>query len=217
MKQFGLRVLRENRSFILFILLMSVFRSAVADWYTVPSGSMQPTIVEGDRIVVDKMAYDLRIPFTHQAITKLDDPAPGDIIVFDSKVADIRLVKRVIGIPGDTVELRNNLLFINDAPVNYLVLSSTGQSLDKLEKLGETEHAIRVSKSPSVMSSFRPITVPEGQYLVMGDNRDNSSDSRRIGFVPRNEILGKTDKVAMSFDYDNYYMPRKERFLKALL
>ena len=96
-----------------------MFRSACADWNTVPTGSMNPTIIEGDRIAVNKMAYDLRIPFTHISLRKLGDPERGDIAVFDSKVSDKRLVKRVIGVPGDRVAMINNQLLINDAVIDY--------------------------------------------------------------------------------------------------
>lgn len=195
---------------------MSVFRSAVADWNTVPTGSMQPTIVEGDRIWINKLAYDVRVPFTNIALAKLSDPQTSDIIIFDSKTADLRLVKRVIGIPGDTVEMRNNMLYINSKPLEYQPLSSNTNTLDKLEKLGDVTHKVRFHKTPSQLSSFNPVIVPDNHYMVMGDNRDNSSDSRVIGFIPRHEIIGKTESVVMSLNYDNYYIPRKERFFHQL-
>src|SRR5712671_1022116 len=92
---------REYRGFALFVVLMVVFRSSLADWNTVPTGSMKPTILEGDRIWVNKLAYDLRLPLTGVSLYRLADPQRGDIVVFDSKAADTRLVKRVIGLPGD--------------------------------------------------------------------------------------------------------------------
>src|SRR5437762_1451462 len=109
----------EYRTFTLFVILMVIFRSAFADWNTVPTGSMKPTIVEGDRIFVNKLAYDLRVPLTHIPIYKFGDPKRGDIVVFDSKAADTRLVKRVIGLPGDVVEMRNNRLTINGIEAQY--------------------------------------------------------------------------------------------------
>src|SRR5690606_29012522 len=110
---------RDNRSLVIFLLLMLIFRSAVADWNEVPTGSMKPTIIEGDRILVNKLAYDLRVPFTHISLLKLADPQRGDIIIFDSQASDKRLVKRVIGIPGDTVELVDNVLHINGEQLVY--------------------------------------------------------------------------------------------------
>lgn len=204
--------IKENGQFILFIGLMLVFRSAVADWNTVPTGSMKPTIVEGDRILVDKMAYDLRFPFTNISMLKLADPQRGDIVIFDSKVSDIRLVKRVIGLPGDTVAMKDNVLNINGKTLNYQTVSS----LDKSEDLFGLAHQIRTHPNGSRLSSFQGVKVPQGHYLVLGDNRDNSADSRVIGFVPRNEIVGRSKTVVMSFNYDNYYIPRSERFLHTL-
>ncbi|WDE08190.1 signal peptidase I [Thalassomonas viridans] len=212
--------LRENYRFILFIALMLVFRSAVADWNSVPTGSMKPTIVEGDRILVNKMAYDLRLPFTRVSLWKLADPQRGDIVIFDSQVSGNRLVKRVIGLPGDTVGMQDNVLKINDKQLSYHSLSPSlsqaeGQA-DKMEYLPGMQHSIRVQENGSGLSSFREVTVPEGHYLVLGDNRDNSSDSRVIGFVPRQEIVGRSKTVVMSFDYENYYLPRGERYLHTL-
>lgn len=103
---------KNNRFFIIFILLMVVFRTSVADWNTVPTGSMKPTIIEGDRIWVNKIAYDLNIPFTHVSLKHFDDPKRGEIIIFDSATANKRLVKRVIGLPGDTVRMENNVIFL---------------------------------------------------------------------------------------------------------
>ena len=207
---------KNNRSLIVFIALMSVFRSAVADWYEVPTGSMKPTIQEGDRILTDKMAYDIRVPFTHIKLLKLADPQAGDIIVFDSQAADNRLIKRVIGVPGDTIALENNELIINGQKLNYADQRSNIDSLDKIENLNGLEHSIRVANIPSRLSGFDAITIPDDYYLAMGDNRDNSADSRVIGLIPRNELLGKAERVIVSLDYDNYYLPRKDRVLKKL-
>lgn len=210
------KVMRENQRFILFIFLMFVFRSAVADWNSVPTGSMKPTIIEGDRILVNKMAYDLRIPFTHISLLKLADPVRGDIVVFDSKVSEIRLVKRVIGLPGDTVELRQNMLKINGEKLDYQISHQATGYTDRIENLLGIEHSVRVSDNGGYLSNFKPITVPQGQYLVLGDNRDNSADSRVIGFVPRDEIVGRSRHIVMSLNYDNFYIPRKGRFFQAL-
>ena len=207
---------KNNRSLIVFIALMSVFRSAVADWYEVPTGSMKPTIQEGDRILTDKMAYDIRVPFTHIKLLKLADPQAGDIIVFDSQAADNRLIKRVIGVPGDTIALENNELIINGQKLNYADQRSNIDSLDKIENLNGLEHSIRVANIPSRLSGFDAITIPDDYYLAMGDNRDNSADSRVIGLIPRDELLGKAERVIVSLDYDNYYLPRKDRVLKKL-
>jgi len=207
---------KENRSFVLFLALMFIFRSAVADWNEVPTGSMKPTIVEGDRIFVNKMAYDIRLPFSHIPLLTLAQPQRGEIIIFDSKVSDKRLVKRVIGLPGDRVEMRDNRLWINQRALDYQILARDINSSDQLEDLTGVQHAIRTANRGSRLSSFAAVTVPADMYLALGDNRDNSADSRVIGFVPRAEIVGRANKVVLSLNYDNYYLPRGERFFKTL-
>lgn len=211
----------ENKALLLFLMLMLCFKSSLADWNEVPTGSMKPTIVEGDRILVNKMAYDLRIPLTHVSLLKLADPARGDIIVFDSKVSGKRLVKRVIGLPGELVEMRNNKLLIDGQALRYSAVSENSLALerltlDKTESLLGLKHQIRVTQPGSRLSNFAAIRIPNGMYLALGDNRDNSADSRVIGFIPRKEIIGRTNHVVMSLNYDDYYRPRSERFFKAL-
>lgn len=216
MNNWFLKACRETKSLFLFIAMMFIFRSAVADWNEVPTGSMKPTILEGDRIFVNKMAYDLRVPFTHISLFKISDPEPGDIVIFDSEVSDKRLVKRVIGVPGDIVALKNNELIINGKPIGYTSLSSSPTSITRVESLTDAQHLIQVNKQRSVQSSFDSVVVPADYYLVLGDNRDHSADSRMIGFVPREEIVGKSSHVVLSLNYENYYIPRKDRFLHKL-
>ncbi|MFT7526098.1 MAG: signal peptidase I [Arenicella sp.] len=209
----------EYRAFILFVLLMVMFRSALADWNVVPSGSMRPTIVEGDRILVNKIAYDIRLPFSNISLKKIADPKRGDIVVFDSKVSDIRLVKRVVGVPGDDVQMRQNTLTINGKTLSYIVVSESDR--DSIyqhlsEDLPGAAHMVRIKKLGSRASSFGPITIPDNYYLALGDNRDNSADSRVIGLVPRNEIIGRTRSVVMSLNYNNNYLPRNDRFFHTL-
>ncbi|MBT6454295.1 MAG: signal peptidase I [Gammaproteobacteria bacterium] len=208
---------KENKSFVLFIFLMFVFRSVVADWNTVPTGSMKPTIMEGDRILVNRMAYDLRLSFTHVSMVKLADPERGDIIIFDSEQSDKRLVKRVIGIPGDIVSMLNNTLSINDHILPYTINSQTAQFSDITEDLLGLKHSVRFQHSSNnKFSSFAPVKIPDNFYLALGDNRDKSADSRFIGLIPRNEIVGRSSNVVLSLNYDNYYLPRQDRFFKAL-
>lgn len=220
MMQWLIAAWRDNKGFILFIVLMLMFRSAIADWNEVPTGSMKPTIIEGDRILVNKMAYDVRVPFTHLSLLKLADPARGDIIVFDSKVSEKRLVKRVAGIPGDIVEMKNNILFVNGTKLNYEITmdSALAEVLveDRLEDLLGVKHRVRVKKQGGRLSSFPLVIVPENHYLALGDNRDNSADSRVIGFVPRNEIVGRSKSVVLSLNYNNYHIPRSNRFFHTL-
>ena len=208
----------EYKSLLIFLILMIAFRSAVADYSLVPTGSMQPTIVEGDVILVNKLAYDLRFPLTHKSLIKLNEPERGDIIVFDSKVSDLRLVKRVIGIPGDTLEMNANQLIINginqkyhyDKELNYKT------EIDLTEDLMGLEHSIRLMPYRSGRTNFGPIKVPDNYYFAMGDSRDNSADSRMIGFIPRNEIIGRTRRTLLSIDLDQYFNPRFDRLLHQL-
>jgi signal peptidase I len=205
-------LLRENRGFLLFLGLMFVFRSAVADWNHVPSESMLPTIKVGDRLGVNKLAYDLRVPFTHVSLYRFGNPERGDIVIFDSEATGNRMVKRVVGLPGDRIAMDNDRLVVNGEPVMYEAL---GQSQYR-EQLGATSHTVSLINGLNHLSNFEPVDVPEGHYLVLGDNRDNSADSRVIGFIPRDEIVGRTRHVVMSFNYDNYYLPRSDRFLHTL-
>lgn len=218
------RVWRDWRGFILFIAVMVVFRSAVADWNQVPSGSMKPSILVGDRIVVDKLAYDLRIPFTLIRIARWGEPHRGDVVTFPSPRDETLYVKRVVGVPGDIVELRRNRLYINGVEAQYTPL--TVAEVDALEvenkaqyefyreQIGTMDHVImlRRDRDESTYQSFPPRQVPADHYLMLGDNRDDSGDSRVIGLVERDRILGRAHAIAFSLDYEHHYAPRFDRF-----
>lgn len=210
------RIWKENRGLVLFAVLMSLFRSVVADWNTVPTGSMKPTILEGDNILVNKLAYDLRLPFSHISLLELGEPQRGDIVIFDSERAGKRLVKRVIGLPGDVIAMQGNHLYLNGHWVDYQSLQQSVAGTVVEEELEGHNHPVRLEWHASQLANFGPVTVPEGHYLVLGDNRDNSADSRVIGYVPRQEIVGRSSKVVVSLNYDNYYIPRSDRFWYSL-
>src|SRR5258706_7791279 len=153
----------EYRGFTLFVILMVIFRSAVADWNTVPTGSMKPTILEGDRILVNKLAYDLRVPLTHISVLRFADPQRGDIVVFDSQAADTRLVKRVIGLPGDVVEMKNNRLRINGVEARYSKVERKGDAIFEVESYAGMTHRIELaSAGSSEYGTFGPVKVPQG-------------------------------------------------------
>jgi signal peptidase I len=175
---------------------------------------MQPTIVEGDRILVDKMAYRLEVPFTNIEIMQTGQPKRGDIVVFNSENAGNRLVKRLIGEPGDRVAMLDNKLIINGVKVLYEVSEN---ELHKTEYLGDVAHFVQLIPVAEARDNFATVIVPEGHYLVLGDSRNNSADSRYYGFVPAIEIQGKANKVLVSLDPENYYLPRKERFNQPLI
>ncbi|UUO22541.1 signal peptidase I [Colwellia sp. M166] len=221
MKNTILSFVKTNTSLLVFISLMLVFRSAVADWNDVPTGSMKPTIVEGDRILINKMAYDLKLPFSQKTLVNFADPKRNDIVIFESEAAKKRLVKRVIGIPGDTVSMVNNQLSINHQVADYTIVSRKKNYTLSQESIAGNTHLIRTKVQPGNANqprraNFREITIPAGFYLMMGDNRDNSADSRSIGLVPREEIIGRSNKVVFSLNYEQYLVPRSERFLKAI-
>jgi len=220
-----LRWLRDYRGTLLFLGLMFAFRSSYADWMVVPTGSMNPTVVEGDRILVDKHAYGWRIPFTTTEVLRGSDPQPGELVVFYSPADGTRLIKRVVGVPGDVIEMKNETLFINGRALRYTpdsdhpeLLNSTLQAepLFLNEQLGANSHEIMLLPSVSALQSFGPIHVGRDEYLMLGDNRDNSADSRYIGLVPRKNIVGKATRVLISLNPESLYAPRQGRFGKRL-
>jgi signal peptidase I len=219
-------VREELKPLVIFALVMFAFRSAIADWNDVPTGSMKPTILEGDRVLVNKLAYDLKVPFTTWHLAQWDNPKRGDIVVFHSPADGMRLVKRVVGLPGDRVELVNNELFVNGAALKYEALPrqtvaelpSAEQPFHEFatEELGSHPHPVMATPTLPARRTFGPVIVPAGRYFMMGDNRDNSFDSRYYGSVDRREILGRASAVVMSMDHGNHYLPRWHRFFTAL-
>jgi signal peptidase I len=218
---------REHRGLLLFLVLMCGFRSAWADWVYVPTGSMNPTILEGDRLLVDKHVYGLRIPFSLIHLTSGQDPMRGDVIVFDSPRDGTSLVKRVIALPGDTVALDGEQLIVNGGPAHYaagygsellgLLRSTRASDPSILRESGVLpEHEILLLPDRRQWSLVGPVTVPPEMYFVLGDNRDNSADSRYIGFVPRRNIVGRATRVVISLNPEQYYMPRSGRLLSPL-
>lgn len=208
------------------MLVLITLRSAVADWNDVPTGSMNPTILEGDRVFVDKLAYSLRFPLTRWHLIDFSEPKRGDIVVFISPHDGKRLVKRVIGLPGDTVELRNNQLLLNGDRLDYESVSPDereeiaptmpGNWPVAIEQLPAHPHPVMGKPSVPALRSFGPKTVPQNSVFVMGDSRDDSFDSRYFGPVSESRILGKATRVVFSINSANYYLPRKDRFLSRL-
>jgi signal peptidase I len=213
------------RSVLVIVVVITALRSAVADWNDVPTGSMRPTILEGDRIVVNKLAYDLKVPYTRLRVAWREDPKRGDIVVLQSPADGARLVKRVIGLPGDTVALAGGILVVNGIPAEYSPLPegmitklAFGEELPILaaERLGDASHAVMLSGRAISRRNVDSTTVPKEHYFVMGDNRDQSLDSRHFGPVQRTRIIGQATAVAASVDPEHHYLPRWDRFLHAL-
>ena len=217
---------QEIRPLLIFTVILFSVRSSFADWNDVPSGSMEPTILVGDRVLVNKLAYDLKVPFTTLHLAQWADPQRGDITVFYSPKDGTRLIKRVIGLPGDTVELRDDHLLINGQPVDYAASAPeipgrlTGPEHDHAlfatEQLPGHPHAVMALQGVPAKRTFGPVTVPAGQYFMMGDNRDNSFDSRYFGTVDRSQIVGRATDVVLSLDKSHYWLPRWSRTCSAL-
>ena len=167
----GLEWIRTAFALALVAFGVSTARSSLADHYVVPSGSMRPTLIEGDRIVVDKMAFGLRVPFTDKWLLTSGGPSRGDVVVLRSPEDGGTLVKRVMGLPGETVAVRGGVVFID------------GESVEK-----------RTSVVPSWLD-YGPITLQSDEYLVLGDNRANSHDGRAFGPVQQSYIYGRVEGV----------------------
>jgi len=217
--------LRGNKGFIAFLLLFGVFRTAVADWNPIPSGSMRPNLLEGDVVFVNRLAYDLKLLLTNRMLVRLGEPQRGDVVTFYSPTDGTHLIKRLIALPGDVVEMRDERLTINGSPVDYQQRDTVseplpdGRVVDAL-RLAETidGHAHQVQVLPQIEArrDFAPVTIPADQFMMLGDNRDNSADSRYIGLVPRNLLIGRAERVLVSADLLGNWHPRMERFGKSL-
>ena len=202
-------------------------KSAIADVNFVPSGSMKPTILEGDFLFVNKLAYDLKIPFTTYHLAEWKGPSRGDVVVLFSPEDGLRLVKRLVAIPGDTLELRNNVLWINgqkaayqppqEGVLDYVPKADLRHAQFATETVENRSHAVMAYPAyASPVQSFSPVTLGRDQYFVMGDNRDNSKDSRSFGIVNRKLIVGKALSVIVSVDKPGAWLPRFGRFFSSL-
>ena len=183
---------------------------------------MKPTILEGDRVYVNKLAYGLRVPFTTIPLVTWSSPERGEIVVFESQRADLRLIKRVIGLEGDTVALVGNVLYINGEKAKYVDSQVRAEDIswhdERAVPMLQHESIAGIEQNVALLrpdSYFGPVTVPQGHLFVMGDNRDFSGDSRYYGFVPMKELLGRANGVLVSLDPQNNYKPRTDRFIKS--
>lgn len=221
MKKFFL----ANRGFIVFMLLFALFRTAVADWNPIPSGSMRPNLLEGDVVFVNRLAYNLKLPLTDVLLAPTGEPQRGDIVTFSSPADGTRLIKRLIAVPGDVVEMHGKRLTINGQAADYRLQASIdeplsaglilpGRQMD--EKLAGSRRTVQWLDQASRASDFGPLTIPAGQYLMLGDNRDNSVDSRYIGLVPRQLLIGRAERILVSAAILDDWLPRFDRFGKSL-
>jgi len=215
------RLVREWATTALVIGVLFTFRSSLADWYDVPTGSMQPTILVGERVVVNKLAYGFKVPFTRFRVTSWSEPSRGDVVTFPSPLDGKRLIKRVVAVGGDVVGMRDGRLVFDDEVLEYRPTSGPGWPLRPedtavhgwySEDLGGVEHFVMTTDRRPRLRNWGPIVVPVGEVLVLGDNRDNSADGRVFGFVSCDLIEGRAEVVALSLDRDRWWRPRWGRF-----
>ncbi len=215
------KILRDWSATLVMIAVLLTFRSSLADWYDVPTGSMQPTILVGERVVVNKLAYGLKVPFTQHRITSWSEPARGDVVTFPSPANGQRLVKRVVAIAGDVVAMRDGVLYLDGTPLTYLPAAAPDWPLrpdDTLdhgwyrEALPGRVHSVMTTDQQPRLRDWGPVTVPAGEVLMLGDNRDNSADGRVFGFVTVELVEGRVEAVALSLDRDRWWKPRWGRF-----
>jgi signal peptidase I len=214
------------RPLLVVVAVLGSFRSAVADWNDVPSGSMRPTILEGERIFVNKLAYSLRVPFTPWHVARWARPQRGEIVVFFSPHDEKRLVKRIVGVPGDRLEFRGRRLLLNGEEAAYSPAgkddspsaraAGAGAAVVQRERVAGYEHLVSALPSPPPYPDFGPVTVPPGKYFLVGDSRDTSFDSRFWGFVDEARIVGRAVAVVVSVDRPRSFWPRWSRFFTAL-
>jgi signal peptidase I len=216
--------IRGNRRVLLFVVLFGLFRTACADWNPIPSGSMRPNLLEGDVVFVNRLAYAVKVPLTDVIIARTGEPRRGDIVTFSSPRDGTRLIKRVIALPGDIVAMRDKRLTINGETLHYSGRTIRSEPVgDGRMTVAEGEEEVLAGRSHEVQwlpersaIDFGPVIVPEGQYLMLGDNRDNSADSRYFGFVPRERIIGRAEGILVSADILDGWLPRFDRFGKRL-
>ena len=215
--------LRANKSFLMFLLLFGVFRTAVADWNPIPSASMRPNLLEGDVVFVNRLAYNLKVPLTDIVLQHTGEPQRGDIVTFSSPTDGTRLIKRIIALPGDTVAMRDERLVINGHAAQYSAFDTVAETVTTVGQLqaqrvseqgsGQARsHRIQLLPQLPARRNFATVTVPAGHYMMLGDNRDNSADSRYFGFVPRELLIGKAERILVSANIQEHWQPRFDRF-----
>lgn len=196
------------RSFFPILLIVFSIRSFAYESSRIPSGSLKPTLLVGDLIIVNKFDYGIRLPVIHKKIFSIGEPKRGDIVVFREPPTETRnLIKRVIGIPGDHISYKDKVLYINGKEIPQQFEKYTTDEMDEIgswgvvqkkENLFGVEH--RIYQIPGKQDDDFDAVVPKGKYFMMGDNRDDSADSRFWGFLPEENIVGKATRIWMSYD-----------------
>ena len=215
------------KEFLWIIAIVLFIRWIFIEPFRIPSGSMIPTLVVGDQLMVNKLIYGVQIPFTTKKLFTLKTPKRGDVIIFKypPHPSESPYVKRVVGLPGDTVSVKAGQLTLNGqvVPRQYVEIytgpSDRGPCLTNdlyVEILGDVRHDLLLCHLPHDNDNFGPVTVPANSVFGMGDNRDNSADSRYWGFIPMDNIKGKALFIHLPLDPDRYYLPRWGRFFKRI-
>ena len=210
-------LLKDVRQLVLMAAIILTGRSVLADWYVVPTGSMKPTILEGDRVFVWKSAYQFRIPFSKVRLFETGSPKRGDVVVIrNPDGGSVPFVKRLVGLPGDVVELRNETLYVNGKiqPVDFLPEQKNDDGEPILlgtEILAGRAHPVRVLPDRPAFRTFGPITVPQDEVFLMGDNRDESRDARFFGTRPVQDLLGRAVGIMWSWNQQFFKGPRWSR------
>ena len=191
------------KSFFPVLLVVFVLRSFLVEPFQIPSSSMVPTLEVGDYILVNKYTFGIRLPVVRTKVLGLNEPQRGDVMVFfPPHMNDTYFIKRVVGLPGDTISYRNKRLYVNgkEVPAETLAVLPEGASRYELglETLGDARHLVQEDQSRPARDFS--VLVKPGHYFMMGDNRDNSSDSRVWGQVPEKDIVGKAFAVWMHWD-----------------
>ncbi|MDH4046762.1 MAG: signal peptidase I [Gammaproteobacteria bacterium] len=189
-----------SRSFFPVLLFVLLIRSFVFEPFRIPSGSMMPTLLQGDFIFVKKYSYGLRLPVIEKKIIETGQPKHGDVVVFRlPSDPNVNYIKRVIGLPGDVIEYSNHRLTVNGVPVPHQLKESVSASRVLTETLGGREHEIMITDPQrKIMEGI--YRVEEGHFFMMGDNRDNSRDSRYIGSIPETHLVGEAVRIWMHMD-----------------
>jgi len=203
-------IIEYSRSFFPVFLIVLLLRSFLVEPFRIPSSSMMPTLIDGDFILVNKYSYGIRLPVLDKKIIELGEPSRGDVIVFKyPKDPAVDYIKRVVGIPGDLVAYYNKMLYINDVPVETNEIAIDPEPRNAMsdiriheELLDNRGHMIQIDKSRGGYTQRFEYKVKEGEYFVLGDNRDYSNDSRFWGTVPEENLVGRAFLIWMSWDGD---------------
>ena len=199
-----------SRSFFPVLLIVLLLRSFVAEPFRIPSESMVPTLLKGDFILVNKFSYGIRLPVTKTKILQLGEPKRGDVVVFRYPLEPtVDYIKRIVGLPGDHIEYYGRDLYINGVKQTHVAAGANFRDgAIHQEHLGDVAHSILLS--PSARNDNIEYRVPEGHYFAMGDNRDNSNDSRVWGPIPEENLVGKAFIIWMNWDWQDggFHMER---------